>query len=144
MLFREFKGDFYLAFVHVFGFNYTAAAAHFGVNPRTVKRWLDQNTAPMPVLRYLDSMSRGFLPDYEPFASWYIDGTDILTPWGKVNAFDVEFLNTYKWNARRYAEVFKANKHLREADQRVSQKRSPSPNYSNSPAYSHFEVTYGY
>ena len=144
MLFREFKGDFYLAFVHVFGFNYNAAAAHFGVNPRTVKRWLDQSTAPMPVLRYLDSMSRGFLPDYEPFASWYIDGTNILTPWGTVNAFEVEFLNTYKWSSRRYAEVFKSNKHLREADRQILENVNRPSNYSDSVRYSQFEVSYGY
>lgn len=140
MLFRQFKGDFYLAFVHVFGFNYTAAGAHFGVNPRTVKRWLAQNHAPLPVLRYLDSMSRGFLPDYEPFASWYIDGTDILTPWGTVSSFDVEFLNTYKWNARHYASLFQHNKQLSQLDAENQQR---SAQRQSKPLFQ-FEVSYAY
>lgn len=140
MLFSQFKGDFHLAFVHTFGFNYPKAATFFCVTPRTIKRWLHQNNAPMAVLRCIDSMSRGYLPDYEPFSSWYIDGTHILTPWGKVNAFDVEFLNTYKWNARHYAQLFQHNKQL-------SQLKSKNDDlYSQS--YSHqfyqYEVSYGY
>jgi|GEM_PF-1889644 len=140
MLFKQFKGDFYLAFVHVFGFNYTAAAAHFGVNPRTVKRWLKQNSAPMAVLRYVDSMARGFLPDYEPFASWYIDGTDILTPWGSVCAFEVEFLNTYKWNSRQYASLFQHNKQLHQLKSETDTLHAQS---QSKPLFQ-FEVSYAY
>lgn len=140
MLFKQFKGDFYLAFVHVFGFNYPAAGAHFGVSSRTIKRWLNQNSAPMPVLRYLDSMARGYLPDYEPFASWYIDGTDILTPWGTVCAFEVEFLNTYKWNSRQYANLFQNNKQLTELKHHADSYRTES---QPKPLFQ-FEVSYAY
>lgn len=104
---EPFDRDFTTAFAHVFAFNYRSAAEHFGVSVKTIQRWLDTNTAPRYVVRHLHVLSRGWLPDYEPFISWQIDGTNIITPFGTVNAFEVEFLHSYKWNARALADQFK-------------------------------------
>ncbi|MFS6535771.1 helix-turn-helix domain-containing protein [Idiomarina loihiensis] len=98
--------DFQTDFVHVFAFNYKAAADHFGVSLRTIYRWFDGNPPPY-VKRYMNVMARGWLPHYEPFSNWRIDGTDIYFPTGKVSAFDVEFIEQYKWSQRTLTERFK-------------------------------------
>tara|TARA_R100001224_G_C4016826_1_gene148003 strand:+ start:1214 stop:1627 length:414 start_codon:yes stop_codon:yes gene_type:complete len=100
----EFR-DFRTLFVHIYGFNYPAAADDLGISLRTVYRWFDANKAPKHVTKYLMIVARGYLPDREPYIQWYIDGDYINTPYGRFQAAELEFLNLYKWSSRRYADI---------------------------------------
>lgn len=113
--------EFQTNFVRVFAFNYKAAADHFGVSLRTIYRWFDGNP-PLVIKRYVDVMARGWLPQYEPFSNWRIDGTDIHFPTGKVSAFDVEFIEQYKWSQRTLRERFK-NRQLNQKEMLESVER---------------------
>lgn len=109
--FKHFQGDFRLALVDVFNFDFDAAAAHFGVTKRTVWNWYEQGTAPRYILIHLDIISRGYLPAHFPFDEWRIVGTDIHTPYGVISAFEVEFTRRFMWTAREASAQLK-NKRL--------------------------------
>ncbi|ATZ74356.1 hypothetical protein CWC33_11885 [Idiomarina sp. X4] len=102
----EFK-DFRTLLVHIYSFNYKKAAKDLGVSVTTIYRWYDNNRAPTHVVKYLMVVARGYLPDREPYIRWYIDGDYINTPYGRFLAAEIEFLNHYKWSARRYADIAK-------------------------------------
>lgn len=102
----EFK-DFRTLLVHIYSFNYKKAAEDLGVSVTTIYRWYDNNRAPTHVVKYLMVVARGYLPDREPYIRWYIDGDYINTPYGRFLAAEIEFLNHYKWSARRYADIAK-------------------------------------
>ena len=70
----------------------------------------------------MNVMARGWLPHYEPFSNWRIDGTDIYFPTGKVSAFDVEFIEQYKWSQRTLTERFK-NRQLNQKEMLESVER---------------------
>lgn len=121
--FRHFNGDFGLALVDVFGFDFDTAAAHFGVTKRTVYHWYERNTAPRYIMVHLDIIARGYLPAYFPFNEWRIIGTDIETPYGLISAFEVEFTKRFMWAAREAQAQLKnkrlANEDLRQTVERI-------------------------
>ncbi|OIN02159.1 hypothetical protein BFR57_08925 [Idiomarina sp. MD25a] len=100
----EFR-DFRTLLVHVYAFNYKEAASDLGVTTKTIHRWYENNKAPTHVVKYLMIVARGYLPDREPYIRWYIKGDYIHTPYGRFLAAELEFLNHYKWSARRYADI---------------------------------------
>lgn len=110
--FTQFNGEFSLALVDVFGFDFDTAAAHFGVTKRTVYHWYEQNKAPRYIMVHLDIISRGYLPAYFPFDEWRIVGTDIQTPYGVISAFEVEFTKRFMWAAREASRQLRAQRHL--------------------------------
>lgn len=120
--FKQFKGDFRLALVDVFNFDFDTAAAHFGVTKRTVFNWYDQGTAPRYILVHLDIISRGYLPAYFPFDEWRIIGTDIHTPYGVISAFEVEFTKRFMWLARETSAQLKNKRLANEELQRTVEK----------------------
>ncbi|KFZ29727.1 hypothetical protein IDAT_01080 [Pseudidiomarina atlantica] len=100
---HQFKTDF----VTVYGFNFAAAAADLGVSEQTILRWYQGN--PNPLARRLVSiMARGYLPEYAPFDTWQIVGTELHTPWGNFPAAEVEYLKQYKWQARTLSARFRS------------------------------------
>ncbi len=111
-LFQHHKGEFCLALVDVFGFDFDTAAAHFGVTKRTVYHWYEQNKAPHYIMAHLDIIARGFLPAYFPFNEWRIVGTDIHTPYGIISAFEVEFTKRYMWLARQASQQLALKREL--------------------------------
>lgn len=108
----QFNGDFRTAFAHAFGFDFEAAAAHFGVTKRTVLNWYDSNKPPAYIVAHVDIIARGYLPPHFPFNEWRICGTDIHTPYGVISAFEVEFTKRYLWVARETSRQLKAQRSL--------------------------------
>lgn len=98
--------QFKLDFVTVYGFNWSAAASDLGVTVPTVLRWYESSPTPL-ARKLLSIMARGYLPTYKPFDDWRIVGTDIHTNFGVVSAFEVEYLNRYKWNARELSSRYR-------------------------------------
>ena len=98
--------DYKVDFVTVYGFDFSAAALDLGVSLSTILRWYEQSPTPL-AKRLLRIMARGYLPDHLPFRDWRVVGTDIHTNFGVVSAFEVEYLNRYKWNARELASRFR-------------------------------------
>lgn len=120
--------DYCTLFAAVYGFNWDKAAVDLGYTRRTIIRWYEANSAPFVVIRYLSIVERGYLPDRGLFSQWRIEGDRIVTPYGSIQASEVEFLYQYKWAARQYERlarnkhsgVLDAQRNLREAIQQAS------------------------
>lgn len=81
----------------VCGDNLSEASEFLGISQATIYRWLDNpDTAHPCAVRLLDVALRGYLPNHKPFSEWKINKNHIVTPFGKVCPYDVEFLPIYK------------------------------------------------
>lgn len=80
-----------------FGEDYKAAADWFGVDTRTIYRWINGDTPPpLMAKKLLTIRHNNYLPDYYPFNEWKIKGTNVITPFGVADAFELEQFPVYR------------------------------------------------
>lgn len=82
----------------LFGDELQPACEFFGVSLRTLYRWINNPNMVHPcALKLLDIGIKGFyLPDHAPYTDWRVTKESILTPFGSVDPFDVEYLPILK------------------------------------------------
>ncbi|MEZ7493554.1 hypothetical protein QO198_18565 [Pseudoalteromonas distincta] len=107
-----FKSEFHRQFLSLFGYDYAKGAKELGVSERQVRRYIKAGKASLPVEKLTAIIYRGYLPATGAWADCKIsiDDHTMSTPWGKVKPSDVQFVQRYKWSARKSESMYKTLK----------------------------------
>lgn len=108
--------DFPDLFSSCFGEDLKAASEYFGVNIRTIYRWLDGTTPPpLMAVNLLSIRARNYLPDEPPYKDWSIKGSRITTPFGTADAYELEQFPAYR------ARYLRTEQRAKDLENRYSQ-----------------------